>query len=201
MKNYRILLLPLSLLIAAGTLLPAQVLQPRLDGAVLRVTAPQLRFLSGRILEKLHNGIAVPFVFHLRASSGGRMVVETSTRYVLSFDLWEEKFSVLQIDGGQRSVTHLGQEAAEAWCLENLGLSVSAFAGEGTYLLKLEIRVEETRGQTTNRDNGFSMIRLIELFSRKAREEPLSWSAVSGPVRLDDLGQKNPNQKLQVFKP
>jgi hypothetical protein len=198
-KNQRALLL-IALAAAIVSHLQAQALQPRIDGALLRVAAPQLRFLPGRILERLHNGAAVPFQFQLSANSGGHTLEQATTRFVLSYDLWEERYSIQQTDAGKRAASHLAQDAAEAWCLENLSLPVSALAGEKTFVLKLEIRAEEAKEDSTDAKPSFSMAGLIDVFSRKPKEEPLRWSAVSGPVRLQDLVPKTPNHKAMVPK-
>ena len=181
--------------------LHAQALQPRIDGALLRVAAPQLRFLSGRTLERLHEGAAVPFQFQLSAGLGGHTLQQANTRFVLSYDLWEERYSIRQTDAGKRAASHLTRDAAEAWCLENLALPVSALAGEKTFVLKLEIRAEEAKEDPADAKPSFSMAGLIDVFSRKPKEEPLRWSAVSGPVRLQDLAPKAPNHKSVVPKP
>jgi hypothetical protein len=200
MKRNRHALLFATFALAVATLLPAQALQPRMDGTLLRVAAPQLRFLSGRILEKLHNGVAVPFQLQLTASAGGRTMSQADARFVLSYDLWEERFSVSQTDDGKRAASHLGRDAAEAWCLENLGLAVSALPGGSSFILKLEIRAEEPKDEADVKPS-FSMAGLIDIFSRKQKEELFRWSAVSGPVRLQDLVQKDPNHKPMVSKP
>jgi hypothetical protein len=190
MRNYRPLPLLLAWAICITALLKAQALQPQLEGALLHVAAPQLHFLSGRVLEKLHDGAAVPLQFELAATSGGHTVSHTSARFVLSYDLWEERLSVLQTDGGDRSASHLNASAAEAWCLENLSLAVSALAGEKMFVLKLDIRAEETKGAATEPGPRFSMAALIDVFSRRPKEEPLRWSAVSRPIRFQALVRK-----------
>lgn len=192
-KNRQILSLLLLALIPCSVL-EAQTLQARLQGGRLYVTAPQLHFLNDRTLERLHNGAAVPFNFQLTAvpSSGGKPLAQASDRFVLSFDLWEERFSVMQSGTPRRTVSHLSSSAAEAWCLENLSLAVSALAAEKSFVLKLDVRAEEPAEESSAENNpGLSLAGLIEVFSRKAKEQPLRWSAVSGPIRLQDL--KDPN--------
>ena len=201
MRKYPDLLLPFLLLLASTPMVRAQELQPRVDGSLLRIAAPQLHFLSGGFLEKLRNGAAVAFVFQLSASSSGDTVSETRVRYILSYDLWEERFSIVQTDTDKRSASHLDLLAAEAWCLENLSLPLSGLAREKSFILKLEIRGELSRDKTAASGSSFSISALVEVFSRKGREEPARWTAASGPVQMSELMQKKPNQKSQILKP
>jgi len=180
--------------------LPAQDLKAHLEGDRLHVAAPELRFLDGRVLERLRNGAAVPFTVHLSAAPGlgARAVSQVTARFVLSFDLWEERFSVVETNSSRRSASHLSSAAAESWCIESVSLPVSALAGGKPLVLKLEIRAEES-GEASESENspGLSMAGLIDIFSRKAREQPSRWSAVSAPFRLADLKQKNGNRPRQ----
>lgn len=201
MRKYPDLLLPFLLLLASTPMVRAQELQPRVDGSLLRIAAPQLHFLAGGFLEKLRNGAAVAFVFQLSASSSGDTVSETRVRYILSYDLWEERFSIVQTDTDKRSASHLELLAAEAWCLENLSLPLSGLARGKSFILKLEIRGELSRDKTAASGSSFSISALVEVFSRKGREEPALWTAVSGPVQMSELMQKKPNQKSQILKP
>ena len=197
-------LLLLALIPCAG--LEAQTLQARLQGERLRVSAPHLIFFNARVLERLHNGAAVPFNFQLTAvpSSGGKAVAEASDRFVVSFDLWEERFSVVESGPPRRTISHLTSSAAEEWCLESLSIPVSALAAEKSFVLKLDIRAEEPADESAAEGNpGLSLAGLIDVFSRKPKEQPLRWSAVSGPIRLKDLkdqGVRRPTSNVRRHK-
>ncbi len=189
-------ILPLLLVVLMQcTLLEAQTLRVRLQGAHLYAEAPQLHFLTDRVLERLHNGAAVPFHFQLAIVpvSGGKPLAEASDLFVVSFDLWEERFSVVQSAPPRRRVSHLDSPAAEAWCLENLPLKIPAFDAGDPFIMKLEIRAEESREESSkDESSGLSLAGLVDIFSRKPREQPLRWSAVSGPVHLRDLKPREP---------
>ena len=43
-------------------------------------------------------------------------------RFVVSYDLWEEKFSATRMRTARTSASHLSAEAAEAWCLDHLSV-------------------------------------------------------------------------------
>ncbi len=170
MRSRRRLLILTLLFVAPSRALLAQNLQPYLQADRVHVTAPQVQFLAGRVLERLRNGAAVPFSFQLTATAGGKTVAQSSGRVVLSFDLWEERFSGVQ-DAPRRTASHLTSNAAESWSLEGVSLPLSALAGQKPFVLKLEIRAEEQVEQPDAEagNPGLSMAGLIEVFSRKSQ--------------------------------
>lgn len=179
-------------------ILAAAALCPRLDaqpaplaverrGDVLHVAA-RLGFLAGRPLERLHNGASVTYVFSLSLATGGGRLSHLEERFTVSFDLWEEKFAVVQARTPARSVSHLSAAAAEAWCLDNLALPLPSLPADKTFVIKLECRVEEPESEAGGENRaGLALAGLIDVFSRKGREPELRWEAVSGPLRLADL--------------
>jgi len=186
---------PLLLALIACPVLQAQTLQVRLEGVRLHATAPQLHLVTDRVLTRLQNGAAVPFHIMLTAvpASGGKPLSEASSLLVLSFDLWEERFSVVQSAAPRRTASHLSASAAEAWCLENLVLAIPAVDGDSPFVVRLDIRADDAEEESPSESNpGLSLAGLIDIFSRKAKEQPLRWSAVSGPIRLRDLRKKEP---------
>ncbi len=195
-------ILPLLLLVLTHcALLEAQTLQVRQEGAHLYAGAPQLHFLTSRVMERLHNGAAVAFHFQLAIvpASGGKPLSEASDLFVVSFDLWEERLSVVQSAPPRRRASHLSSTAAEAWCLENLPLAIPALAPRDSFIMKLDIRAEESREDSSaDESSGLSLAGLVDIFSRKPKEQPLRWSAVSGPVRLADLKSREPATERPV---
>jgi hypothetical protein len=190
MRKNRSLWLLLLLATVPCANLRGQGLQARLEGSILYAKAPEVRFLTDRVVARLHNGASVSFHFQLVAvpGSGGRPVAEASDLFVLSFDLWEEKFAVVQSAAPRRSVSHLSANAAEAWCLDNLPLPVQALAPESPFVLRLEIRAEDPEEEAAgDAASGLSLAGLIDVFSRKSKEPPLRWTVVSGPIRLAGL--------------
>ena len=92
---------PIFVIVFAGIgCLLAQVqskpLQVARQGNRLVVSAPQLHFIVGKPLEQLHNGASVTYLFSVTLT--GADPIRIRQRFVLSYDLWEEKFSVLQSD-------------------------------------------------------------------------------------------------------
>jgi hypothetical protein len=170
--------------------LSAPSLGVRLDGDDLRIAAPQFHFLTGKPLEKLKDGASVVFLAQLSLSTevNAPAIKRAVDRFVVSYDLWEEKFSVTQTGVERGSASHLTSTAAETWCLDHLALGIGGLAPEKPFWLRLEMRAEDARDQAVVvGDSGINLTRLIEIFSNPARAQQLRWEAVAGPARLMDL--------------
>jgi hypothetical protein len=177
----------------------ADELRPRLAGDTLRVSSANLRLLSGRPLESLKNGSTVTFDFQLAALNDARIVqARAAERFVFSYDLWQERFSVVQLttksDRQPRaSAANLLPDAAEQWCLERLTLPMTTLDRTQPLRLRLEIRADEPKragSASTGRANDdppVSLATLIDLFSRPARGEQRFWVLETPPLRLDTL--------------
>jgi hypothetical protein len=195
MRKYRLTSWAIFIAVALCPLLQAQGLRAHLDGDRVHVSAPQLDFLSGRNVETLRNGGTVSYAFQLTAASasGGRTLYRAFERFAVSYDLWEERFSVVRSDPPARSASHLSAAAAAAWCVDAISVPSSALAAEKSFVLNLEIRVEEAPDEfSPEKKPGLTLAGLIDVFSRKPREEVSRWYAGSAPLRLWDLqnGQK-----------
>lgn len=169
---------------------PIPALVPRLDGDELRVSAPQLRFLTGRPLERLHNGAVVGFALQLAAATGPNSTpfVRNIERFVVSYDLWEEKFSVSRIGRVRRSASHLSASAAQSWCLDNLTVSTAGLPSNRQFWLRLEVRAEDSEGALgVLEEPGINLTRLVDIFSRPPRSEQARWQAEAGPLLLADV--------------
>ncbi len=158
------------------------------QGDHLRLSAPGFHFIEGRPLEQLHNGAAVPYVFSvtIEPEKGGARTLHLRERVVVSYDLWEEKFSVVVEGQPRRAASHLTATAAEAWCLDNLGPAVSAVPAEKPFVVKLACSVADVEAPPPGSD-GLTLSALIDFFSRKGAAAPPHWDLVSKPVRLADL--------------
>jgi hypothetical protein len=109
-------------------------------------------------------------------------------RFIVSYDVWEEKFSVTQTGVERGTVTHLTSAAAEAWCLDHLAVGIGGVAPDKPFWVRLELRAEDARDQAgVVGDAGINLTRLIEIFSNPARAQQSRWEAITGPVRLLDL--------------
>jgi hypothetical protein len=165
-------------------------LQVTWDGDDLHVAAPGLHFLTGKPLERLQNGDSVLFVTQLSLTTDNFASVlrRAPQRFVFSFDLWEEKFSVIKMEPGPRRVAGLGAAAAESWCLENVAISAMGLAPDRQFWLRFELRAAEPKDEAAVLgEPGVNLTRLIELFSRRPRSAQPHWTAEAGPLRLADL--------------
>jgi hypothetical protein len=160
------------------------------DGDDLRVAVPQLHFLAGGPLERLKDGTSVVFLTQLTLTTDNFTTIlrRAPERFVFSYDLWEEKFSVTKLGPGQRTVSHLSAAAAEAWCFDNVALSASSLPPDRPFWLRFEMRTAEPKDEAAViGEPGINLTRLIEIFSRRPRDQQPHWTADAGPLRLADL--------------
>ncbi|HKW98268.1 MAG TPA: hypothetical protein VJN43_11085 [Bryobacteraceae bacterium] len=170
--------------------LAAQSLRVRLDGDDLRIQAPQIKFLTGKPLERLKDGGSVVFLAQLSVSTevNAPAIKRAVDRFIVSYDLWEERFSVTQTGSEHRMVSHLSANAAESWCLENLAVGIDGIAPDKPFWIRLDLRAEDPKDQAgVIGEAGINLARLIEIFSNPARVQQPHWEAVAGPVRLADF--------------
>jgi hypothetical protein len=170
--------------------LTSQSLTVRTVGNVLQVQAPGLRFVEGEPLARLKDGqsVRVDFELAVLAKPGGQPAAERRQTFVLSYDLWEERFAVTLPGEPASSISHLTATAAEAWCLQQLTVPVSALGQQGRDLpfwIRLAYRVLDGTGAPERaEDAGLTLGGLIDLLSSKARSGELSHSVEAGPFRV-----------------
>jgi len=161
----------------------------------LEFAAPRVHFLVGKPLERLRNASEVPFAFKITLWSGTRTHVmrEVPARFVVSYDLWEEKFSVTKLVTPRRTARHLTNDAAEAWCLQEMSQDITGVGATEPLWARLEIRAEDSKeaglpfGRGNITDSGISLTSLIEVFSHPAATTQPHWTIETGPVTLDEL--------------
>jgi hypothetical protein len=163
------------------------------QGDYLHVAAPRMHFLEGKPLELLHNGASVTFEFvlTLHADQRSQPVTRLEERFVISFDLWEERFSLVQAGAAGRSGSHLTAAQAEAWCLDTMPVPLPALPEGKTFVLQLVCRVaEDDISSSGEGSSALTLAGLIDVFSRKGRDAPLRWEAESGSLRLAELKER-----------
>ena len=160
----------------------------------LQFSAPRLHFLSGKPLERLKDGSQVPYNFQITLWSGNRNHVfrRIAEQFVVSYDLWEERFSVSKASGRRATKSHMVAAAAEAWCLDQMPLDTSGLAGAELFWARLEIRAEDGKepppfGRGNISPSGINLTSLIEIFSRPAAAGQSHWAVDAGPLTLDEL--------------
>ncbi len=157
-------------------------------GDLLHVRAPELRFLEGRVLSRLQDGRSARIDFDLEVMStrGGPSVTRARQTFNVSFDLWEQRFAVTRIGTPSRTVSHLTSAAAEAWCLDNVTVPVTAMGRLGRdmpFWVKLVYRVhDETPSREPEADAAFSMQTLIDALGRRRQEDDAGKNAGGRPL-------------------
>jgi hypothetical protein len=172
----------------------AQDLPVRLDGDYLRISLHRMDFLQGKPLERLKDGATVAFIGQLTLSTSPNSlnpIARAVARFALSYDIWEERFSVTKIGqtpDSRRSVSHLSAQQTESWCLDNLLIDRSQVPTDRQFYVQLDLRAEDPRDQLgIIGDPGINLTRLIELFGRAPRGAQPRWFLTSGPWRFADL--------------
>jgi len=178
----------------AVPLFPARGEQPleiTFDGDNLHVSAPSLHFLTGKPLERLKDAATVVFLSQLTlyGENHDNPIRRAPERFVVSYDLWEEKFSVTQLGSTPRSTPHvLSAAAAEAWCQEGLAISALGLAPDRPFWVRFELRAAEQKDLAGGAgEPGLNLRSLIELFSRRPGPDDMSWIREAGPLRLEEL--------------
>lgn len=192
--RYRILLIAVAGILSANILAKPGSLVIENCGDHLRVSAPQMHFLEGKSLEMLHNGSTVTYILTLTvaADQAAKPDFLLQEEFLISFDLWEEKYSVVQTGPDGRSASRLTPVMAEAWCLENMPIPLGAVPERQSFVVRLEC---SAKGDKTSKSVPFrfdlTLARLIDIFSRKSETEPPKWEAAAGPLHLEDLKRIN----------
>ena len=174
----------------ACAILLAQDATLRLTGEELRVSAPKLHFLTGKPLETLRNGSNVTFDIQVSILTDGKGTVlrRNFERFVVSYDVWEERFSVTRMRSTRASASRLTAQAAEAWCLERFTFQSAGLPADKPLWVRIDVGAKDSRERQDTSDEGLSLFTLIDLFSKSARPNgPMQWRAESQPVTLAEL--------------
>jgi hypothetical protein len=156
----------------------------------IQVLAPRVHFLTGKTLERLHDGAVIPFDFQFTVAAGskGNVVARAFERFTVSYDVWQQRFSVVRLRDFRKSSLSLTANAAEAWCVNNIALAASALPDGKELWARLEIRsVDQRQLPAAMPDPGISITTLIEIFSRPTRPQQDRWSLESAAFRLAEL--------------
>lgn len=173
----------------------AEELILRARGPRLEFTAPRLHYLTGRPLARLHNAEPVAFDIQVTLAAGTRLNVikQSAARFVISYDLWEEKFKVTKTLPARKTASHLTANEAEAWCVQEMTMTdLVGVASNQPLWARMEIRAEDEHerrlfGRDNITDEGISLTSLVEKFSRLPQATQLRWMLEAGPVTLEQL--------------
>ena len=154
----------------------AQALSVRLDNDYLRITAPEIDFLTDNPLKRLTDGNTVSYLGQLMLTSGSgsdRIVHARSVaRFAFSYDVWAERFKVTLMTPGSRlqpSAKNLTREGAQAWCLDQLKIDLANVPPNRPFWVRLEMRSEDREGKGIIGEPGISLSGMIALFSRPVK--------------------------------
>lgn len=159
-------------------------------GDAVRIRPAGFRFIEGTALERLRDGrsLQVDFELAVLADPDGPVVSERRQSFNLSYDLWEERFSVSLIGTSSRAISHLVSADAEAWCLDQLMLPVAALGRLGRdepFWIRLAYRFHDTEPAPDPDDDGpFTLRSLIDMLSRRAPDDEPGDSLDAGPFHL-----------------
>ena len=173
-----------------GWSLAAPRLLVRREGDSLRISAPQIRFLTGKPLEQLKNGAKVSFISQIAITGEAGVVLARPhvDRFVISYDLWEERFAATRLGPPPRSAQRLNIPATEAFCLDSVTAIPASLTPARMFWIKLELRAEDPKDVAAIvGEPGINLTRLVEVFSRPPRSQQPRWTEIAGPLRLQDL--------------
>jgi len=132
------------------------------DGDNLYPVVQNLHFLNGKPLDRLKDAENVAFDSRLSLFTIDQNVPfqQAVRRFVVSYDIWEQKFKVTIPDPAPRSRENLTAAQAEAWCLDSLAIRASGLAADRPFFLRMEMRTEQ-RGELSSvlADPGISLVR------------------------------------------
>ena len=156
-------------------------------GDVLRIRAPGFSFLKGDPLARLKEGRSVRVELGgLVLPAPGKLPAAAARRvFALSYDLWEERFAVTTVEARSQSVSHLALAAAEAWCVEQLTIPLTALGALGNqpFWIRLEYRILDGEGASDQPDSGYTLQALIDALSRRRKTEASPHALEAGPFR------------------
>ena len=180
----------------------AQVMTVDAVGSMLKIRAPGFSFLKGDPIARLKDGrsVRVELTAMVLPAPGKSPSTMARRIFALSYDLWEERFAVTTVEARAQSVSHLAQAAAEAWCVEQLLIPLSALGAQGRdvpFWLRLEYRILDGDGDGAPgaSDPAYTLQGLIEALSRRRKTEPATHVLEGGPFRVPARGGGRPSPR------
>ncbi len=168
----------------------AQAIAVQRTGDAVAVRAPTFTFIKGEPLVRLKDGRAVRADLDLQvlAGPGGAATAEARQVFVVSYDLWEERFAVTMAGVPSRSIANRTAGEIEGWCLEQLTVPVSSLGALGRdrpFWIRLTSRVLDGDQASSGEDaDGFTLRGLIDALSRRRKDNVWTHAVEAGPFRL-----------------
>ena len=165
-------------------------------GGALKIRAPGFSFLKGDPLARLKEGRSVRVELGgLVLPAPGKLPAAAARRvFALSYDLWEERFAVTTVEARAQSVSHLALAAAEAWCVEQLTIPLTALGalGDQPFWIRLEYRILDGDAASDQPDSGYTLQALIDALSRRRKTEASPHALEAGPFRTPARRSSSP---------
>lgn len=179
------------LLMAISTVeLLAQAVTVHRAGDALAVRAPTFTFIKGEPLVRLKDGRALRADLELSVlpGPGGAAVAQARQVFILSYDLWEERFAVTHVGAPSRSIANRTAGEVEGWCLEELTVPIASLgllANDWPFWIRLASRVLDGDSASGGGDaEGFTLRALIDALSRRRKDNVWTHTVEAGPFRL-----------------
>lgn len=166
----------------------AQSLTVRAVGDMLQVRGSGLRLIEGVVADHLKDGrsVRVDFEMTILDKAGGAAVTQNRQSFVVSFDLWEQRYAVTRTGAAPRSISHLMARDAEAWCLEAMSLPLTAlgrFSRDLPFFVRIDYQVQDPP-PSAKEESAFTLRTLIESLSRRNAGQPPGRTFEAGPFRI-----------------
>jgi len=161
-------------------------------GDEVHVRASGLGFIKGETLARLKDGRAVRVDLELSvlAKPGAAPATQTRQTFILSYDLWDERFAVNRAGSPPRSISNQTAAGAEAWCVEQLSVPASALGSLGRAVplwVRLEYRILDSDAAPASDDGeGLTLRWLIDTLSRRRKADAPGRAIEAGPLRLPE---------------
>jgi hypothetical protein len=168
----------------------AQSIAVLVVGDALHVTAPGFGFINADSLVRLKDGRSVRVDLELAVLAKQRTTATAQSRqtFVLSYDLWEERFAVTHAATQPQSVSHLTLSAAQAWCVERVSVPLAALGRLGReepFWIRLGSRIQGIEARPDPDEGGvFTLRGLIDALSRRSPSSDVVHTIEAGPFRL-----------------
>jgi hypothetical protein len=180
-----------ALLVAGGPSASAQTLTIATAGDAIKLQATGWSFLTEEPLARLKEGrtVRVELTVLLLAAPGRSPAATLRQIFSVSYDLWEERFAVSAPGPRAAAVSHLTAPAAEVWCLDHIAVPIASLSGVDTqrFWIRVECRILDGDGAAGD-DEGLTLQRLIDVFSRRRKADPVARPLDGGPFRLPARG-------------
>ena len=180
---------PIVLAFLLSATIGAQAITVRRSGDSVAVRAPAFTFIKGEPLARLKDGrsVRIDLTLAILPKAGAARVAEAQQSFILSYDLWEEKFAVSYVGPARKSTAYLTAGAAESWCLDQLLVPINtmgALGKDGPFWIRLEYRIQDGDSASRPPEPADTLQGMIDALSRRRKAGEWTHSVEAGPFRI-----------------